>query len=441
MEATKTLFLIITLNFFCSCIEAKSFGLSVDLIHRDSMFSPYFNPSNTYYENLRNSIRHAKARSTYLYTPKLSSSKQTIQSPLTPVPSTYLMKISVGTPPLDLLAVADTSSALVWTQCKPCIRCYKQDSPLFDPSNSSTYETQSCQSKACESYPLTSCVQNKCGYEASYGDKSFSRGDLSSESFTFESTSGNSVTLPNITFGCGHTNGGTFGKFTTGIVGLGNGKLSLVNQLSDTINTKFSYCLVPLGANVTSKVSFGSNAVVSGPGVETTPFYTKDPDTFYYLNLQSISVGNANIKYESNIYSNKPNADEGNIIIDSGTTLSFLPSDFYQKIEDEFKASISSPPLKPPQGDLSDFSLCYKKDQGFEEEVPTVTLHFSGADVELDASNTILEVAEGVGCLSLLPARTARGPVFGNLLQMNHLVGYDLVRKTVSFKKSDCTVQ
>ncbi|KAK1374760.1 aspartic proteinase CDR1-like [Heracleum sosnowskyi] len=439
MEATKFLLLFITLNIFSSCIEAAdSFGFSIDLIHRDSMFSPYFNPSNTRYDNLRNSIRHSMARSTHLFTPNyLASSSETIQSPLTAVPAEYLMKISVGTPPLDLLAVADTGSDLVWTQCEPCTNCYQQDAPLFNPKHSSTYKNQPCQSNACQSLPSTSCDGNKCTYQVSYGDKSFSTGDLSSESFTFESTSGTPVVIPNIAFGCGHSNGGKFEKYTNGIVGLGNGQLSIVNQLSDTINGKFSYCLVPVGANMTSKVSFGSNAVVSGPGVQTTPFYTReDTDTFYYLNLESVSVGNANVKFDTDDYAEKASVGNGNIIIDSGTTITFVPSEFYQQLEDEFKSSLSLTPIET-QGSV--FSLCYEKEDGYEDKVPTVTFHFTGADVELGVSNTLLEVQEGVICLSMVPATDELGAIFGNLQQMNYLVGYDLVSKTVSFKKSDCT--
>ncbi|KAK1383830.1 aspartic proteinase CDR1-like [Heracleum sosnowskyi] len=437
MESLKTLFLFITLNILSSsCMQANSHGFSTSFIHRDSMFSPYFDSSKTYYQNIHNSIRRALDRSTHFFTTKLASS--TIQSPLTAEPAEYLMKISVGTPPVDLLAVADTGSDLTWTQCQPCIECYPQDTPFFNPQKSSTYANQACESDACQSLSSTSCDNNgNCNYEVTYGDQSFSKGNLASESFTFESTSGNPVVLPNISFGCGHLNAGKFDKFTTGIVGLGNGELSIVNQLSDTINGKFSYCLAPVNKNVSSKISFGSDAVVSGPGVQSTPFYTNDQqDTFYNLNLESVSVGNANIKFESKKkYSNKASGGESNIIIDSGTTVTFLPTDFYQKFQDEFTSAISSKPTEP-QGGLN---VCYKNEEGLEDKVPTVTFHFSGADVDLSAVNTLLEVAEDVVCLSILPASDDLGAIFGNLQQMNYLIGYDLDSKTVSFKKSDCT--
>ncbi|WOG93423.1 hypothetical protein DCAR_0312707 [Daucus carota subsp. sativus] len=429
--------LLIALTFLLSYTEANPSGFTVNLIHRDSTLSPYFNSSKTPYENLRNSVTRARARSAHFFTQNLDSSSSSFQSPLTAEPAEYLMKISVGTPPVDLLAVADTGSDLAWTQCEPCTQCYQQDTPLFNPEKSSTYVKQTCDSQACQSLSTTSCDDNnKCSYEVSYGDKSFSKGDLAFESLTFESTSGSPVVLPNISFGCGHINGGNFDKFTTGIVGLGNGPLSIVSQLNDTINGKFSYCLAPLGANVSSKVSFGSNAVVSGDGVQTTPFFTSDSGTFYYLDLESVSVGKTNVKFEKKKYtSNKAGADAGNIVIDSGTTITFLPTEFYQNFENEFKSSISSTPVEGAEG----FSLCYRKEQGFEEKVPTVTFHFSGADLDLGASNTLLEVEEGVLCLAISQADDDMISIFGNVQQMNYLIGYDLVKETVSFKKSDCT--
>ncbi|KAK1374173.1 aspartic proteinase CDR1-like [Heracleum sosnowskyi] len=415
----------ITFSLLASPIKSTSSGFSINLIHRDSQLSPYYNASSNYYDNLRNSLRHSLTRSSSIFAEK------PVSSPLTAVPGEYLMKIYVGTPPQDFLAVADTGSELTWIQCKPCIECYAQNTPIFDPKRSSTYKNQPCQSKVCQR-PLVCGDNNFCNYEVTYGDGSSSKGDIALESFTFGTTSGKPVVLPKVSFGCGHRNGGDFDKSTDGIVGLGNSDLSIVNQLSDTTNGKFSYCMVPLKLNVSSKISFGSDAILSGSGVQTTPFFTKDPALFYYLNLESVSIGDTNIKFTTKTYPTNLNDSDGNIVIDSGTTLTLLPSAFYQKIEDEFKRSISSTPVEGEE----ELSLCYKNDEGFEEKVPTITFHFTGADWELGALNTMLEMEDGKLCFSMAPNDLA---IFGNLQQMNYLVGYDLVGKTLSFKKTDCS--
>jgi hypothetical protein len=93
----------------------------------------------------------------------------------------------------------------------------------------------------------------------SYGDLSFTCGDLAVEMLTIGSAS-----IPDIVFGCVHHNNGTFGEAGSGIIGLGGGSFSLISQLNKSFGGSFSY---GLSQNTTSKISFGGNAVVSGSGV------------------------------------------------------------------------------------------------------------------------------------------------------------------------------
>ncbi|KAG5589177.1 hypothetical protein H5410_039691 [Solanum commersonii] len=71
-------------------------------------------------------------------------------------------------------------------------------------------------------------------------------GDLSIETFTFASSSGKHVSIPNIVFGCGHDNGGSFTNVTSGIIGLGGGNVSIIvpmQLVTATLVTMLS-CLV-----------------------------------------------------------------------------------------------------------------------------------------------------------------------------------------------------
>ncbi|XP_019254983.1 PREDICTED: aspartic proteinase CDR1-like [Nicotiana attenuata] len=112
------------------------------------------------------------------------------------------------------------------------------------------------------------------------------------------------VSIPNIIFGCGHDNGGTFPNTTSGIIGLGGGNVSIVNQMNQEIKGKFSYCLIPLesstNSNATSHINFGDNAVVTGPGVVSIPLIkSKEAETFYFLTLEGITVGNKTLPFKS----------------------------------------------------------------------------------------------------------------------------------------------
>ncbi|XP_042487363.1 aspartic proteinase CDR1-like [Macadamia integrifolia] len=434
LPALAIVFFSIYLSNF-SQIEAGhgNGGFSVDFIHRDSMISPSYDPSVTHFERLQNAFRRSVSRVNYFKQSLISPSQ--VSTPISPVGGAYLMQISFGTPPVSNLAIADTGSDLIWIQCKPCVPCYKQVAPLFDPTKSSTYKNISCHTQECdllESYTCSS--EGSCGYEYSYGDDSFTLGFLATETFTLGSASSSSISLPKKIFGCGQDDEGFFNKEESGLVGLGGGPLSLISQMKSTIGGKFSYCLVPLdNANAKSKLKFGSDAVVSGDGVVWTPLVSKDLDpTFYYVTLEGISVGNKRLVFKK--YSRKANAVEGNIILDSGTTLTFLPSDFYDNLVSEVKKSINAETVADPEGQLG---LCYKVGSGINV---SITAHFTGADVQLKTLNTFVKISDKIVCLAFVPVEDDIA-IFGNIAQNDFLVGHDLEARKIYFKPTDCTKQ
>jgi hypothetical protein len=218
---------------------------------------------------------------------------------------------------------------------------------------------------------------------------------------------------------------GTFHGPSSGIVGLGNGQDSLTTQLGDTIGGKFSYCFVSSLSDSTSKLNFGDAAVVSGDGAMTTPIVQKNGQIFYYLTLEAFSVEAKLIEFGQPI-------NDGNIIIDSGTTYTFLPNDVYNNLESAVTEYISNQRVNDPNGK---FKLCY--DVTYEElDVPRIIAHFKGADILLHSDNIFTEIGEGIVCLGIFPSQMA---IFGNMAQQNFLVGYDLVQNTVTFMPTDCT--
>lgn len=421
---------IFSLLFLSNANAYPKHGFTVDLIHRDSPKSPFYNPAETASQRMRNAIRRT-ARSTLQFS-NHDASPNSAQSFITSNHGEYLMNISIGTPPFPILAIADTGSDLIWTQCNPCEDCYPQTAPLFDPKESSTYRKVPCSSSQCCALEESSCSTegDTCSYSISYGDNSYTKGDVAIDTVTIGSTDRRPMSLRNVIIGCGHDNTGTFDAAGSGIIGLGGGSTSLVSQLGETINGKFSYCLVPLTSEtgLTSKINFGTNGVVSGDGVVSTPLVKKDPPTYYFLTLEAISVGNKKIKFPSTIFG----TEEGNIIIDSGTTLTLLPSEFYSELESAVASTIEAERVQDPSGVLS---LCYSDISN--SKVPDITVHFKGGDVKLDKVNTFVEVSEDLSCFAF--AANEHLIIYGNLAQMNFLVGYDTVSGTVSFKMTDCS--
>ncbi|GMY05101.1 aspartic proteinase CDR1-like [Fagus crenata] len=397
------------------------------------ILSPFYNSSQTRFDHMYNAFSRSVSRANRMSL----ESKSSFQSNIIAGDGEYLMKISLGTPAIEVLGVVDTGSDVVWTQCEPCENCYKQNLPLFDPQQSSTYRNLSCKSYTCKALEtLSGCTdQDTCQYSIPYGSGS-SNGDLGVETLTIGSTSGHLVTIPRIVFGCGHNNIGKFGEAGSRLIGLGRGSLSLISQLNQSIYGKFSYCLVPNteNSNATSKINFGSNAMVSSNGVVSTPLVAKeDPNpSFYYLTLEGISIGSKKFAY--NASSKAGTTEEGNIFIDSGTTLTYIPPELYEDLVSALEKAIDAERVSFPGG-----ILCYKSKDDID--VPIITAHFAGADLKLQSFNTFRSVDDDVVCFNMMPVGSngVNFPIFGNMAQINFLVGYDLKAKKVSFMPTDCT--
>ncbi|GAB2263773.1 hypothetical protein Droror1_Dr00025907 [Drosera rotundifolia] len=275
--------------------------------------------------------------------------------------------------------------------------------------------------------------RNTCMYTCQYGDQSSTMGDLAMETFTF----GARQSIQNVVFGCGRQNQGTFRSQGSGLIGLGGGTMSLVSQMGTSIDGKLAYCLVPFQeTNSTGKIMFGTNAVMSGPGVVSTPFLRGNPVTFYYLTLEGLSVGSSRILFNGPSFLSFANGNAGNIIIDSGTTLTLLPDDFFSDFVTEMTDAIPATPVDDPQ---QFFQLCYGASDFERINVPTVTAHFTDADVELKPLNTFVAVDQETVCLAMASSSETGLAIFGNIAQMNVLVGYDNQAMTVSFKAVDCS--
>jgi len=425
----------LTILLLCLCYvsfsEALNGGFTVEIIHRDSPKSPLYRPTQTQFQRFSNAVRSSIHRANRFN--KTSVSPNTVESNVTLDIGDYTMSYSVGTPEFQVFGIVDTGSDIIWLQCQPCKICYDQTTPVFNSSNSKTYKTLPCSSSSCKSvFNTCSSPQEKtCEYSIRYEDGTHSEGDLSLETLTLGSTNGSSVQFPATVIGCGRNNSFSSEK-SSGIVGLGSGPVSLISQLSSSIGGRFSYCF-PMINDKPSKLSFGDAAVVSGSGTVSTPIGYHDQETHYYLTLEALSVGNNRIEFRN---SSSGSNGEGNIIIDSGTTLTLLPGYVYTKLASAVAKEIK---LDRVEDAFNQLSLCYK---GKLDEVhaPVITAHFRGdADVKLNVENSFIDGGDGVVCFAFVASESFS--ILGNMAQRNLLVGYDLQKKTVSFKPTDCTKQ
>ncbi|KAK7277182.1 hypothetical protein RIF29_18333 [Crotalaria pallida] len=437
-----------SIAFLLLCIYCFSFigvlGFSVELIHQNSPRSPYYNPYETYSQRVTNVIHNSINRASHF--------NQTISSTHTP-PSNlafnngYIVTYSIGTPPFHYFGLIDTSSDLIWLECKPCKTCAIHKN-MFDPSKSTTYKTIPCTSDKCHSVRNTSCssgVKKTCNFTNFINGLPAGTGDLSLETLTIDSNNNVSpVSFKNIVVGCVHDSFVSVLGGPTSIVSLGNGPNSLVSQMSPSIGAKFSYCLVPIPLTsiptpkfIAGKLHFGDDAVVSGDGTVSTPMTKKG---HYLLTLEGFSVGNNRIEFENSFYGGGGGGgggqgQDGNIVIDMYESVTLLPNDLYSKFELAVSKAMKLERTADPNGLMS---LCYKGTLT-KLEIPIITAHFRGADVKLNTINAFMQVAPEVVCLAFIPTKFQDYVTYGGIAQMNFLVGYDLQKNTVSFKPIDCS--
>ncbi|KAK9950294.1 hypothetical protein M0R45_005792 [Rubus argutus] len=345
-------------------VNINSNGFSAHLIRKNSPNSPLYNHKNN--RVFRRLMGPDTAQSA-LETDRDSGE--------------HLMKFSIGTPPFDIYAIADTGSTLLWTQCQPCKSCFKMKHAVFDPKKSSTYRNITCFASECrlvdEYAPPNYCgklPQNNCIYGYQYMDSSYSLGVLAKEVVTLTSTSGKALTLKDIVIGCGRNNSGALAtENEMGIVGLGRGNLSFVSQIGPYVGGKrFSYCLVPVDSDpkIESKINFGNGSEVSGTLLK-----------------------------------------KGNMVVDSGTPLTYVPQDFFDRVVAQLSKALD-PKLE---------AFIVTDPENVSKTMRRKNLVCFGI---ANSTGNVL-APDGVG-------------YYGNNLQGNFLIGFDLDTKLVSFKPTNC---
>ncbi|KAM0912859.1 hypothetical protein ACQ4PT_012548 [Festuca glaucescens] len=352
----------------------------------------------------------------------------------------YHVSLSIGTPPLAFPAILDTGSDLVWTQCSPCTECFAQPTPLYDPSRSSTFSTLPCASQLCRSLPSPfrrACnASGGCAYDYRYV-VGFTAGHLAAETLAI-----GGVSFRDVTFGCSTANGG-YMDGTSGILGLGRGPLSLVSQLGIG---RFSYCLRSDSDSGASPMLFGSLAnVTTGDGVQSTPL-VHNPAVpvprapYYYVNLTGVRVGAADLPVTPATFG-FTSTGAGGVIVDSGTTFTYLAEAGYDMLERAFLAQTAGL-LTRVSGARFDFDLCFETVGGADVDavvVPGLVLSFAGGAVYTVPRRSYFDAVDEEGRVAcLLVLQTGGVSVIGNVMLMDMHVLYDLDGGTMSFAPADC---
>ncbi|XP_021747366.1 aspartyl protease family protein At5g10770-like [Chenopodium quinoa] len=364
----------------------------------------------------------------------LSSTQMPLSSGMRLEILNYVITMTLGGE--NMTVIVDTGSDLTWVQCKPCSLCYNQLEPIFNPATSLSYQSVTCNSIACRLLQETSGNQvacdfnpSACNYYVSYGDGSYSRGELATERLDI----GNSH-VDKFVFGCGRSNKGLFGS-ASGLMGLGKSNLSLISQTSELYGGVFSYCLPSTDEGKSGSLTLGGNTSVYR---NTTPiFYTRmvqNPQlsSFYMLNLTGIGVGGVHL-YTSSVQQN-------GILIDSGTVITRLPPSIYRALKAEFVKQFSGFPSAPS---FSILDTCFDLSSYKEVRIPTVKLQFEGnAELNVDANGVfyLVKYDASQACLAFASlAYEDEIAIIGNYQQKNSRIVYDTKLSQVGFAEEECS--
>ncbi|KAJ0101298.1 hypothetical protein Patl1_04276 [Pistacia atlantica] len=132
---------------------SKPLGFSLKLIPRDSPESPLYPGNLTQFERIERLVQFSKAKAklvTLLSTLNATKYDPNFIIPLAIDSYYYIGKITIGTPPKDVLLMIDTGGGLIWTQCAPCINCFPQLYPIYDSQASSSFKTLPCDHPLCQ---------------------------------------------------------------------------------------------------------------------------------------------------------------------------------------------------------------------------------------------------------------------------------------------------
>ncbi|KAF5745877.1 putative Aspartic proteinase Asp1 precursor [Tripterygium wilfordii] len=360
----------------------------------------------------------------------------------------YFAKIGIGTPPSDYYVQVDTGSDILWVNCAGCNNCPKKSDlgvklTLYDPKGSSTGDSVTCDQDFCTSMydgQLPGCKPDLlCQYNVVYGDGSQTTGYFVKDYIQFDRVTGNFGTAPangTVIFGCGAKQSGQLGssgEALDGILGFGQANSSMLSQLASAgkVKKSFAHCL----DSVQGGGIFAIGEVVS-PKVNTTPIVPNQ--AHYNVVMKALEVGGDILDLPTDVFDS---GDGKGTIIDSGTTLAYLPEVVYEALMTQIIAH--QPGLKLHTVD--DQFSCFKYNGNVDEGFPVVVFHFDGSlTLTVYPHDYLFQIREDVWCIGWQNsgAQSKDGQdmtLLGDLVLSNRLVIYDLENQTIGWKEYNCS--
>ncbi|CAN1253254.1 Aspartic proteinase 36 [Linum perenne] len=340
----------------------------------------------------------------------------------------YYAKIGIGTPSNDYYVQVDTGSDIMWVNCIQCKECPRTSSlgidlTLYDINQSASGSLVTCDKEFCSEVnggPLSGCTANvTCPYLEIYGDGSSTAGYFVKDVVKYDRVSGDLETTSangSVIFGCGARQSGDLGSST--------------EEALDGVKKIFAHCLD--GKNGGGIFAIGH---VVEPRVNMTPIMLDQPH--YNVNMTAVQVGHDVLNLPADVFEA---GERKGAIIDSGTTLAYLPEMIYKPLVTKI---ISEQPDLRVQT-VRDEYTCFQYSGSVDDAFPNVTFYFANSLFLRVYPHEYLFPFDGYWCLgwqnSGLQSRDRRNmTLLGDLVLSNKLVLYDLERQAIGWTEYNCS--
>ncbi|CAN1166751.1 Probable aspartic protease At2g35615 [Linum perenne] len=424
--------------FFSILIFSTSYGanITVPLIHRDSVYSPLYNASETISDRAQRIVEASRGRHDYLSLLFSDNGSGRVDAELVNAIkfNIFYANFSIGYPPVPQLGIMDTGSSFLWVKCLPCSPCSPSSGgTFFDPTKSKTYVPRPCTKECSKCIGMFSWFTKYCKYRIAYVGGQSSEGVEATEQLTFQVVGGPAVVVPNFTIGCSSSMTGVeiLGQQFNGILPLGITK-NHENSLVAMFGYKFSYCVGSIvdRSNLYNHLSISDGAYLQGDS--STRLQLKHGKYFVFvshitLDDKAMDIGSDVMTKFSYYYG---------VEIDSGAELSFLYTEVFDVVKAEVSKMAESLLVGVPA--KSPYELCYKGSVYREaRDFPPIGIQFvKEGELILDNFGMFKQVEDDKFCLAFL--RTDSVSLIGMMAQQGYNIGYDLVRKRLYIKDTDC---
>ncbi|CAI9109357.1 OLC1v1009167C2 [Oldenlandia corymbosa var. corymbosa] len=305
-----------------------------------------------------------------------------------------------------------------------------QDKDLkeYNPSGSTTSKFINCSHHLCELGSRCRDPNQPCPYIVNYETK-----DTSTSGFLVEdilhlapvsSNKSNKFVRAPVVIGCGSKQTGTYleGTAPDGVMGLGLGNISVPHFLAKAglVRNSFSLCF---DEDSDGRIYFGDQGIASQ---NTTPFLALDDQNRYIVGVKACCVGTSCLE-QTDI----------KVLVDSGTSFTYLPSSAYEKVVGEFDRQIRATKTR---FDGYPWDYCYKSSSLAAATKITLSLKFD-ANNSFVVFNPLISHYDSEGlngfCLAIQSIDDNVGTIGQNFMTGYRMV-FDGENMKLGWSHSDC---